>query len=125
MAIARGEPTVRVTSIESFAKVLSGRDRELPPPIAREKPDSFAELPALAGRAKSNLSGTLKTMSRCRLVEVKDGNAARRCRGSTPRCRSSERRRRETGYCRSSRSATSSQWGNSGRQQRRNMNQQA
>ena len=45
MAIARGEhnsaggePTVWFTSIESFAKVLSGRNRELLATIAREQP---------------------------------------------------------------------------------------
>ena len=32
------------TSIESFAKVLSGRNRELLALIAREKPDSLTEL---------------------------------------------------------------------------------
>ena len=70
---ARGEPTVWFTSIESFAKVLSGRNRELLALIAREKPDSLTELAELAGRNKSNLSRTLKTMSRCGLVELKEG----------------------------------------------------
>ena len=70
---ARGEPTVWFTSIESFAKVLSGRNRELLALIAREKPDSLTELAELAGRNKSNLSRTLKTMSRYGLVELKEG----------------------------------------------------
>ncbi|MDE0373428.1 MAG: MarR family transcriptional regulator [Rhodospirillales bacterium] len=80
MAIARGEhrptkgePTVWFTSIESFAKVLSGRNRDLLAAIAREKPDSLTELAELAGRNKSNLSRTLKTMSRYGLVELKKG----------------------------------------------------
>ncbi len=80
MAIARGErkpaegePTVWFTSIESFAKVLSGRNRELLALIAREKPDSLTELAELAGRNKSNLSRTLKTMSRYGLVELTEG----------------------------------------------------
>ena len=80
MAIARGErkpaegePTVWFTSIESFAKVLSGRNRELLALIAREKPDSLTELAKLAGRNKSNLSRTLKTMSRYGLVELTEG----------------------------------------------------
>ena len=80
MAIARGEhrstkdePTVWFTSIESFAKVLSGRNRELLATIAQEKPDSLTELAGLAGRNKSNLSRTLKTMSRYGLVELKKG----------------------------------------------------
>ena len=70
---ARGEPTVWFTSIESFAKVLSGRNRELLETIAREKPDSLTELAELAGRSKSNLSRTLKTMSRYGLVELTEG----------------------------------------------------
>ena len=80
MAIARGEhkpatgePTVWFTSIESFAKVLSGSNRELLALIAREKPDSLTELAGLAGRSKSNLSRTLKTMSMYGLVELKAG----------------------------------------------------
>lgn len=70
---ARGEPTVWFTSIESFAKVLSERNRELLVLIAREKPNSLTALAALAGRSKSNLSRTLKTMSRYDLVELKPG----------------------------------------------------
>ena len=70
---ARGEPTVWFTSIESFAKVLSGRNRELLETIAREKPDSLTELAEIAGRSKSNLSRTLKTMSRYGLVELTEG----------------------------------------------------
>ena len=80
MAIARGErkptkgePMVWFASIESFAKVLSGRNRELLALIAREKPASLTELAELAGRNKSNLSRTLKTMSRYGLVELKEG----------------------------------------------------
>ena len=69
----RGEPTVWFTSIESFAKVLSERNRELLALIARENPDSLTSLAALAGRSKSNLSRTLKTMSRYGLVELEQG----------------------------------------------------
>ena len=70
---AKGEPTVWFTSIESFAKVLSGPNRELLSLIAREKPCSLTELAELAGRNKSNLSRTLKTMSQYGLVELKEG----------------------------------------------------
>ena len=70
---ARGDPTVWFTSIKSFAKVPSQRNRELLAMIAREKPDSLTELAVLAGRSKSNLSRTLKTMSRYGLVELKEG----------------------------------------------------
>ena len=70
---AKGEPTVWFTSIESFAKVLSERNRELLTLIAQEKPDSLTELAALSGRNKSNLSRTLKTMARHGLVELEKG----------------------------------------------------
>ena len=70
---ARGEPTVWFTSIESFAKVLSQRNRELLAMIGREKPGSVTELAELSGQSKSNLSRTLKTMSRYGLVELKEG----------------------------------------------------
>ncbi len=80
LAIARGErkptegdPRVWFTSLESFAKVLSQRNRELLALIAREQPDSLTELAVLTGRNKSNLSRTLKTMSRYGLVELEKG----------------------------------------------------
>ena len=70
---ARGEPKIWFTSVESFAKVLSQRNRELLALIAREKPDSLTRLAELSGRNKSNLSRTLKTMSQYGLVELKAG----------------------------------------------------
>ena len=80
MVIARGqhkpandEPKVWFTSIESFAKVLSQRNQALLALIASEKPESLTELAEIAGRKKSNLSRTLKTMSRYGLVELRAG----------------------------------------------------
>ena len=70
---ARGEPIVWFTSVESFARVLSQRNRELLATIAREQPGSLTELAELAGRNKSNLSRTLKTMARYGLVELQQG----------------------------------------------------
>lgn len=69
----RGEPTVWFPSVESFAKVLSGRNQELLAMIARENPSSLTELARLAGREKSNLSRTLKTLARYGLVELETG----------------------------------------------------
>ena len=84
LEIARGrhkpseeDPSVWFTSVESFAKVLSERNRELLALIAREKPASLTELAALSGRNKSNLSRTLKTMSKYGLVELADGQQGR------------------------------------------------
>ena len=77
MAIARGElkpsaqsPKVWFTSIESVAKILSDRNRELLTVIAEEKPESLQALVERTGRAKSNLSRTLKTMERYGLVRM-------------------------------------------------------
>ena len=74
---ARGEPSVWFTSIESLAKILSQRNRELLNVIAQEKPASLTELAEYAGRNKSNLSRTLKTMARYGLVELKEGTRGR------------------------------------------------
>ncbi|MPY76561.1 MAG: helix-turn-helix domain-containing protein [Alphaproteobacteria bacterium] len=69
----RGEPKVWFTSIESVAKVLSDRNRALLELIAKTEPGSLTELAALSGRAKPNLSRTLKTMERHGLVRLKKG----------------------------------------------------
>ena len=74
---SRGEPRIWFTSMESFARVLSDRNRALLHLIAETEPDSLAELAALSGRAKSNLSRTLKTMERYGLVRLKKGDAGR------------------------------------------------
>ena len=67
----RGEPKVWFTSMESFARILSDRNRELLDLIVETEPGSIAELAALSGRAKSNLSRTLRTMERYGLVVLK------------------------------------------------------
>ena len=71
MAIARGElkprpgePEVWFASIESFAKVLSDRNRALLRLIMEEDPQSLTALARISGRAKSNLSRTLHTLER-------------------------------------------------------------
>ena len=80
LAVARGEvkpkrggPKVWFTSIESVAKVLSDRNRALLDLIVEKKPESIAHLADLSGRAKSNLSRTLRTMERYGLVHLKKG----------------------------------------------------
>ncbi len=85
MAIARGEykvgpdePKVWFSSIESFAKILSESNRELLRVIAETKPQSLAELAKRTGRAKSNLSRTLKTMERHGLVRFEKGKGRTR-----------------------------------------------
>lgn len=77
MAIARGElkpkpgdPKVWFPSTESLARVLSERNRSLLATIREETPDSLTALAEMTGREKSNLSRTLKTMSRYGIVEL-------------------------------------------------------
>lgn len=66
----RGEPKVWFTSMESFSKVLSDRNRALLRLIGEAQPESLAELADLSGRAKSNLSRTLRTMEGYGLVRL-------------------------------------------------------
>jgi predicted transcriptional regulator len=80
MAIARGEfkpeadePKLWFTSIESLARVLSDKNRVLLDLIIEQQPQSIAELETMSGRAKSNLSRTLKSMERFGLVELLKG----------------------------------------------------
>jgi len=80
MAIARGElkpgagePMVWFTSIESFARVLSDKNRELLSMIAETEPGSMTELAQKTGRARSNLSRTLRTMECDGLVRFVKG----------------------------------------------------
>ena len=70
---AAGEPKVWFPSAESFARVLSDRNRALLGIIAESAPDSLARLAELTGRKKSNLSRTLKTMERYGFVQLKRG----------------------------------------------------
>jgi predicted transcriptional regulator len=84
MAVARGtrriaadEPKVWFTSTESFAKVLSAGNRELLQVIAKDAPSSLDELARITGRAKSNLSRTLKTMEGYGLVRLERGDKGR------------------------------------------------
>jgi predicted transcriptional regulator len=75
--IARGklkpsakDPKVWFTSAESFARILSDKNRALLEVIAESHPDSLTELAAMTGREKSNLSRTLKTMEQYGLVSL-------------------------------------------------------
>jgi predicted transcriptional regulator len=84
LAVVRGhrrlapqEPRVWFPSTESFAKVLSAANRDLLQIIAEKAPDSLDELAQLAGRKKSNLSRTLKTMANYGLVSLERGPRGR------------------------------------------------
>ena len=75
--IAAGEPKVWFTSTESFARVLSKGNRELLRIIAEVAPGSLDELARISGRAKSNLSRTLKTMAGYGLIRLERGARGR------------------------------------------------
>jgi predicted transcriptional regulator len=85
LAIARGEhkpskdePKVWFRSMESFAKVLSDRNRVLLATIAATHPRSVNELAERTGRAPSNVSRTLRTMERYGLVQFEAGEGKAR-----------------------------------------------
>lgn len=84
LAVARGEqqiapdePKVWFTSTESFAKVLSAGNRDLLRVIVEQAPGSLDELSKLTGKAKPNLSRTLKTMAGYGLVTLQRGERGR------------------------------------------------
>jgi predicted transcriptional regulator len=84
MAIARGEhrlssdePKVWFTSTESFAKILSAGNRDLLRIIAEKTPASLDDLAQITGKAKSNLSRTLRTMESYGLVHLDHGERGR------------------------------------------------
>ena len=77
IAIARGEykpkrdePKVWFESINSMAQVLSNENQKLLKVINQKKPTSLKELEIATGRKRSNLSRTLKTMSRYGIVDL-------------------------------------------------------
>jgi predicted transcriptional regulator len=68
------DPDIWFSSLESFAKVLSDKNRTLLAMIAQQHPDSIEALAAASGRAKSNLSRTLRTMEQYGLVKLAKGD---------------------------------------------------
>ncbi len=66
----RGEPKVWFESVQSLAQILSSENQELLRIIDEKKPKSLKELEAVSGRKRSNLSRTLKTMSRYGIVDL-------------------------------------------------------
>src|SRR4029077_1911890 len=80
MAIVRGEhkrapdePKLWCSSIDGFAKLLSDRNRDLLRVMGEPKPQSLDELAETTGRAKSDLSRTLRTLERHGLVQLRKG----------------------------------------------------
>lgn len=85
IAIAKGEytpkkdePKVWFESLKSMAQILSNENQELLKIILKNNPKSLSELEKLTGRAKSNLSRTLKTLQRYGIVDLtKENNTLR------------------------------------------------
>ena len=67
----KGEPKVWFDSLRSMAEALSNDNQLLLRLIAEKKPQSLAELEALSGRNKSNLSRTLKMLEAYGIVSIK------------------------------------------------------
>ena len=81
IAIAKGtykfkedEPKIWFASIKSMAQTLSNENQDLLQVILDNHPRSLKELEELTGRAKSNLSRTLKTLERYGIVELHKEN---------------------------------------------------
>ncbi|MEA1914641.1 MAG: helix-turn-helix domain-containing protein [Campylobacterota bacterium] len=81
MAIAKGiykfkddEPKIWFESVKSMAQILSNENQNLLQVILDNHPKSLKELEDLTGRAKSNLSRTLKTLERYGIVELHKKN---------------------------------------------------
>lgn len=75
---APGDPKVWFTSMESFAQILSTGNRELLRVIDEQAPGSLEELAEITGRAKSNLSRTLKRMVSYGLIRMEKGDGRKR-----------------------------------------------
>lgn len=73
----KGEPKVWFTSAESFAKVLSDKNRVLLNIIAGSENASITDLANKTGRKKSNLSRTIKTMAHYGLIKLKKASRGR------------------------------------------------
>jgi predicted transcriptional regulator len=72
----KDEPKVWFESVKSMAQILSNENQDLLRVILDNNPQSLKELEELTGRAKSNLSRTLKTLERYGIVELHKQNNA-------------------------------------------------
>ncbi|MEA2072743.1 MAG: helix-turn-helix domain-containing protein [Campylobacterota bacterium] len=72
----KDEPKVWFESVKSMAQILSNENQDLLQVILDNHPKSLKELQELTGRAKSNLSRTLKTLERYGIVELHKQNNA-------------------------------------------------
>jgi len=68
-----GEPKVWYTSLNAISQLLRPENIELLRIIDSERPESLTQLSQLTGRAKSNLSNTLKSLSEKGFVRLEKG----------------------------------------------------
>ena len=73
----KSDPKIWFSSIESLSQVLSTKNRILLEIIKTNNPRNLKELAELTGRARSNLSRTLKNMHKYGLVDLKTSDATR------------------------------------------------
>ena len=66
----KDEPKIWFESVKSMAQILSNENQNLLQVILDNHPQSLQELENLTGRAKSNLSRTLKTLERYGIVKL-------------------------------------------------------
>ena len=79
---AKDEPKIWFESIEACMQILSTKNVELLNLIDQQKPESIQQLANISGREKSNLSRTLKTFQRHRIVELIQQNGKKKTRGT-------------------------------------------
>ena len=70
---AGDEPKLWFESLAALSPVLSEQNRDLLRMIAETRPQSLRELAEASGRARSNLTRTLRTMTRYGLVRLEPG----------------------------------------------------
>lgn len=67
---AAGEPKIWFTSVNAVAQALSNENIALLRQMDEQRPETLTELAELAGRQKSNLSVTLKTLAKYGFIRL-------------------------------------------------------
>ncbi|HIB1596758.1 TPA: MarR family transcriptional regulator [Salmonella enterica subsp. enterica serovar Muenchen] len=65
-----GEPKIWFTSVNAVAQVLSNENIALLRQMDEQRPETLTELAEMAGRQKSNLSMTLKTLAKYGFIRL-------------------------------------------------------
>ena len=70
----KNSPKIWFESVETCMQILSTKNIELLKLIEKERPASISELSMISGRNKGNLSRTLKTFQKHRIVDFVEEN---------------------------------------------------